>query len=217
MHCCDELRTAKGNSSPAPEDRGHLDSPLTVPQEERILLFVSATDVPIIRKAAKSDASSIARVNVDSWRTTYREIVPEDHLAKLSYEDRETIWARAITDPKQITYVAETGGKIIGFANGGKNRDEKSEYRGELYAVYLLQPFQQRGVGRQLTFAIARDLERAGMLSMIVWVLKHNPACEFYQKLGGHPIATNLTLIGGASLEEVAYGWTDVSVLYRHS
>jgi hypothetical protein len=52
---------------------------------------------------------------------------------------------------------------------------------------------------------------------MIVWVLKDNPACEFYKNLGGTTVATNLTLIGGVSLEEVAYSWTDVSVLYRHS
>lgn len=170
-------------------------------------------NLPVIRKAVQGDVPAIARVHVDSWRTTYRDIVPEKHLAKLSYEERETIWARAIADAQQLTYVAETNGNIIGFANGGKNRGGESEYSCELYAVYLLQAHQQRGVGRQLTLAIGRDLEKAGMRSMIVWVLRNNPACEFYKKLGGQPVASKLIIIGGASLEEVAYGWSDVSIL----
>jgi GNAT superfamily N-acetyltransferase len=166
-----------------------------------------------IRKAVQGDVSSIARVHVDSWQTTYRGIVPDEHLAKLSYQDRETIWTRAVTDPAQITFVAEASERIIGFANGGKNRGGESEYSGELYAVYLLQAHQQRGVGRQLTLAIAKELGDAGRRSMIVWVLRNNPACEFYKKLGGNLVASKLIIIGGASLEEVAYGWSDIGVL----
>jgi hypothetical protein len=34
-----------------------------------------------IRRAVREDARAIARVHVDSWRTTYRGIVPEEHIA----------------------------------------------------------------------------------------------------------------------------------------
>jgi GNAT superfamily N-acetyltransferase len=176
---------------------------------------VTDSGIPIIRKATRDDAAAIARVHVDSWRTTYRDIVPEEHLAKLSYEERENLWKRAIADPRQFTYVAEEAGRIVGFANGGKNRGMESDYTGELYAVYLLQAHQQRGVGRRLTLAIATDLEKAGMRSMIVWVLKDNPACEFYRRLGGKPAASKMTIIGGTTLEEAAFGWSDVGPLLR--
>jgi ribosomal protein S18 acetylase RimI-like enzyme len=172
---------------------------------------------PIIRQAVQSDAASITRVHVDSWRSTYRDIVSEAHLAKLSYEEREYIWSRALGDSKQFTFVAEEAGRIVGFANGGRNRDDKSEFAGELYAVYLLQAYQQQGVGRRLTLAIAKELERMGMRSMMLWVLRDNPACAFYKKLGGKAVASNTTIIGGATLEEVAFGWKDMSVLTNHT
>lgn len=41
-----------------------------------------------IRKATPSDAEGIARVHVESWKSTYINIVPEDFLKNLSYEKR---------------------------------------------------------------------------------------------------------------------------------
>ena len=43
----------------------------------------------LIREASPTDAAAIARVHVDSWRTTYAGIVPADYLANLSYTRRE--------------------------------------------------------------------------------------------------------------------------------
>lgn len=37
-----------------------------------------------IRKAAVEDAAAIAKVHVDSWRTTYKGIMPSDYLNSLS-------------------------------------------------------------------------------------------------------------------------------------
>lgn len=169
----------------------------------------------VIRQALAADVPAIARVHVDSWRTTYRDIVPEDHLAKLSYAKREEIWNRVITDRRQFTLVAEVAGRIVGFASGGRNRGGEADYLGELYAVYLLQAQQQRGLGRRLTLGVASELENTGIPSMLVWVLRETPACEFYIKLGGKPVASKLTLIGDKTLEEVAYGWSDLATLLR--
>lgn len=169
----------------------------------------------IIRKALAADAPAIARVHVDSWRTTYRDIVPEEHLAKLSCEKREELWNRVITDPRQFTFVAEEVGRIVGFASGGRNRGGEADYLGELYTVYLLQAQQQRGLGRRLTFGVARELAKVGIPTMLAWVLRENPACEFYLKLGGKPVASKLTIIGSKTLEEVAYGWSDLPTLLQ--
>lgn len=45
-----------------------------------------------VRAANPSDAHPIARVHVDTWRTTYTGIVPAEYLAGLSYRDRESRW-----------------------------------------------------------------------------------------------------------------------------
>ena len=38
-----------------------------------------------IRAAKPADAGSLARVHVDSWRSTYTGILPDEFLAGLSY------------------------------------------------------------------------------------------------------------------------------------
>lgn len=44
-----------------------------------------------IRNATEQDAPGIARVHVDSWRATYKEILPSEFLASISYEKRTTL------------------------------------------------------------------------------------------------------------------------------
>jgi hypothetical protein len=41
-------------------------------------------------------------------------------------------------------------------------------------------------------------------------VLKNNPACGFYECLGGQFLREKQIKIGGADLLEVAYGWADI-------
>ena len=74
-----------------------------------------------IRAADQADAGPIARVHIDSWRTTYEGIVPAEYLAGLSYRDRESRWNEALTTDHLATgiFVAETaGGDVVGFTDG---------------------------------------------------------------------------------------------------
>jgi len=170
----------------------------------------------LIRRAELADAPAIARVHVDSWRTTYRGIVPDDALAALSYEQREQTWRRAIShaDSVRCVYVAEAnGGNLIGFASGGPERSGDQVYGGELYAIYLLAEHQRCGAGRRVALAIASHLLQGGLTSMLVWVLAENPARSFYAKLGGQQVYERVETIGGARLVEVAYGWRDLRAL----
>ena len=49
---------------------------------------------------------------------------------------------------------------------------------------------------------------------MLVWVLKDNqPACRFYESLGGEPVGRKAIAIGGTDLVEVSYGWRDIAGL----
>jgi len=172
----------------------------------------------IIREAAILDAPAMARVHVDTWRTTYPGIVPDDVLAGLSYARSEKIWADILStggDP-QFNYVAEAdGGEIVGIASGGPERADTAGYDGELYGIYVLKKAQGAGIGRQLTEATARRLKERGFTSMLVWVLRDNhPARGFYEKLGGVYVTEKEITIGGATLIEVAYGWPDVAHLW---
>jgi L-amino acid N-acyltransferase YncA len=169
-----------------------------------------------IREARVEDAASIAKVHVDSWRTTYRGIIANTYLEALSYEDRERFWHSLLerTERTTLVYVAEDDdGEIIGFASGGPEHESSQPYKGEVYAIYILREAQKRGIGRQLVTAIVQRLLLQGIESMIIWVLSNNPSRAFYEKLGGQFVQEKPIEIGGVKLREVAYGWTDIRPL----
>lgn len=179
----------------------------------------------IIRQATHNDVSGIARVNVDTWQTTYQGIISDEYLANLSYKKRASSWKKILSKAYRnsiFTYVAENElGKIIGFANGGLVRDYQqgtlldrdSVYEGELYAIYILESNQRQGIGRCLFQTVAEKLVGSGINSMLVWVLADNPACRFYDALGGRRVSEKQIERGGKRLAEVAYGWLNIASL----
>jgi GNAT superfamily N-acetyltransferase len=171
----------------------------------------------LIREAILTDAPGIARVHIDTWRSTYRGIVPDDFLANLSYEARERTWTTSIThaDDRDFVYVAEDEqGQIVGFASGGTSQSGYPDYPGELYAIYVLREAQGKGLGRALFGAVVKRLARSGIHSMIVWVFRDNrPSRRFYEVMGGELLYEKEFELAGARLTEVAYGWKDTSDL----
>ena len=171
-----------------------------------------------VREARQEDAAAIARVHVDSWRTSYRGIVPEGFLADMSYEDFEDRWRgylRGVENPHWAYRVAELpSGRIAGFACGGPQRGPAyTVYAGELYALYLLREHQRAGIGRRLFGSVARGLAEGGGTSLLTWVLARNPSRHFYEAVGGELLGSQEIEIGGARLEEVAYGWLGIEVV----
>ncbi|WP_327365017.1 GNAT family N-acetyltransferase [Virgibacillus dakarensis] len=80
----------------------------------------------LVRKAVVADAGAIASVHVDSWRTTYKDIFPQEFLNKLSCDERAERWERNIAE--QHVFVAENNqGEIVGFSTGGKERTGRYE------------------------------------------------------------------------------------------
>ncbi len=162
----------------------------------------------MIRAATILDAPEIARVHVASWRTTYGGLLADDFLASLDDAGYEERWKRALAEGSMRIYVAEDAAEVVGFASGGRERAGESGFGGELYAIYVLQPAQRRGFGRELVRAVVGGLEELGLSDMIVWVLRDNEAARgFYERLGGTLVRSQPITIGATTLEEVSYGW----------
>jgi GNAT superfamily N-acetyltransferase len=171
-----------------------------------------------IRLARPNDADAIARVHVDSWRTTYAHVLLADYLAQLSVDERASHWQRVLSDPQapKIAYVADdrlTG--VVGFASGGPDRTGDLGFSGELYCIYLLERAQRAGLGRRLVSAVAGRLLKLGHTSMLVWVLADNPSRRFYEALGATFVTEKMIELGGKALAEVAYGWKDLKPLTK--
>ena len=167
-----------------------------------------------IKKASEEDIKTVARIYVDGWRTTYHSLVPDDYLDRLSYEEAEQRWLHFLTNENEpFIYIAMTdAGKSIGFASGKSIDDEN--FDGELYSLYLLQACRGLGIGRQLVSAIAKHFKEKGIASMMVWVMEQNKSgLGFYERMGGKEYLRRKSEFGGMVVDDVAYGWKDVSVL----
>ncbi|WHY62498.1 GNAT family N-acetyltransferase [Cytobacillus firmus] len=166
-----------------------------------------------IRTAKLSDAGGIAKVHVDSWRTTYKNIIPEEFLENLSYQSREELWINII--PQGIVFVAENDeGQIVGFSSGSKERSgDYKEYQGELSSIYILKEFQGQGIGKALVKSVIRELGKSGMNTMLVFVLADNNSTLFYEAMGGKVIDKIEVEIAGKKLNELVYGWDTIDTL----
>jgi GNAT superfamily N-acetyltransferase len=167
-----------------------------------------------IRAAGLDDAGAIAQVHVESWRTTYTGIVSDAYLAGLDVMLRTKLWNERLQSGS-LVFVAEWDGRVVGFADGGPNREAVGECDAELYAIYLLRDAQKRGMGAGLLRAMATGLLERNFKSMAVWVLEQNRSRSFYEKTGAHMAASKVIEIGGAKLMEVAYVWADLKTLTR--
>ncbi|MEO0706181.1 MAG: GNAT family N-acetyltransferase [Cyanobacteria bacterium J06649_5] len=175
----------------------------------------------LTREATYTDIPAIARVHVDTWRNTYSGIIPDQVLTDLSYEKRENAWQNVFdqaADSNGFTYVSENEtGQIIGFMDGGRERTGNQLFQGEINAIYILSSYQHQGIGRDLVRLATERLRQMDMLSMLVWVLEDNPACQFYEALGGQMIQSKSIEMRGSALIERAYGWADTSFLLNPS
>ena len=167
-----------------------------------------------IRPATPDDAPEIAHVHIESWRTTYAGIVPDEYLAALNEPERTAAWQEWLTRDIPV-YVASLDGKVVGFIGGGPIREPIETYGAELYAIYLLRHAQGQGIGRQLLKQLVTTLRSNGFHSTVAWVLEQNPAKHFYIRTGAQLLASKEIEIGGATLTEVAYGWPDLQLLER--
>lgn len=172
----------------------------------------------IIRKARLQDANAIAEVHVNAWKTTYSGILPTAYIERRTYAKRCKSWSKMLeASMTEITdhsiYVAEFEGEIIGFVDGGTQRSANPLYQGEIYALYILEAYQRKGLGRNLTQTIARRLSQLGLDSILVWVLADNSACKFYRSLGGQQVEQKLIDVNGSKFKEIAYGWQNTQDL----
>lgn len=165
-----------------------------------------------IRRAIKDDIPGIAKVHVDSWKTTYKGIFPNEFLGNITYEQREKQWENIFQqeDEYQFRFVAETlNGEIVGFIDGGVERTGTYNCEGELYAIYLLQEYQGMKIGQKLFQALLSDCKNNDMQSLLVWVVTNNPSKKFYEKF--NPEKIDAKFLERLNVEETAYCWRDIN------
>jgi ribosomal protein S18 acetylase RimI-like enzyme len=159
-----------------------------------------------VRKGRLADAAALAQVFRDSWLFAYRGIIPDMHLEGL-IRQRTPDWWRSVVRSGEGTLVLELAGKVVGYATFGTAR-HRGPYQGEIYELYLDPVCQGLGFGEHLFEGCRHALDMRRLKGLIVWALIDNtPACNFYWRRGGRPVTSTFRKIGGAKLEQVAFGW----------
>ncbi|MEH7884759.1 GNAT family N-acetyltransferase [Bacillus sp. JJ1609] len=169
-----------------------------------------------IRRAEAGDALGIARVHIESWKETYAGIISQEYLDSLKIEDRMGLWKRSLSQTPQLSPVfvaVNEENNIVGFASYGKERTEKFNADGELYAIYILKKYQRERLGLKLLHAGVDELLEQKYTSMLVWVLEENKSRKFYESLLPVKAGEEIDKIAGKEVVELAYVWDDLKAL----
>lgn len=164
-------------------------------------------------KAALDDADAIARIQVETWRTTYAGILPDDLLIRMSEDRQRGMWRRMLRGGETVLVARDPRAGVIGFGSYGLNRSRRRGFSGEVYTLYVSPDSQGLGIGRGLLHAMFGALTSEGYDSALVWVLAQNPNRFFYEAQGGRRIAERDVTMWGAKVRELAYGWASTHAL----
>ncbi len=166
-----------------------------------------------IRNATIFDANEIARINVHTWKQTYRGLIEQRMLDSLSEEKRREFWFTVIGQAKQnqCILVAALGaeehkGRLAAYISGGLSRI--SGFDAEVYALYCDPSLQAKGIGTELLRDFILFARQQQWKSLCVRVLSSNPYKSFYYKHGAQFSHTLLERIGDKDYEEEVAFWT---------
>ena len=166
----------------------------------------------LVRGARVEDADAIERIRTDTWREAYRGLMPDSLLDGLGYDSTRRRALMSAMPPHQFVLVAEDEGAVVGFCMGGRSRSPDDQFRGEVYAIYVLPEHQGHGIGRALLNTAAKELVDRDLGSMIIWVLRENaPSRRFYERMAGVWVRDEERELDGVRVTESAYGWPDIS------
>lgn len=159
----------------------------------------------MIRAGRIEDADTIANIKIDNWRKTYLNIFPDEYLRSLDLEIEIEKYKNSFNNRNVITYEKE--GKIIAYCYYGESKDKYlEEYTGEIFALYVKNDCQDRGVGTALLQEAIKDLSKSNK-KIFLWCAKeNNRAIKFYKKNGLEILGKDTENIGGKDVKKVALG-----------
>ncbi|GAB3477454.1 GNAT family N-acetyltransferase [Amycolatopsis cihanbeyliensis] len=162
-----------------------------------------------VRSARTDDAAEIGRIQRDTWRAAYTDILGASVLDRLDAEDVERQWADAVAHPETGVYLAFEGEFPVGFCVAGPAPEpEVASADGDLPAdaartgligTILVEPrWGRRGHGGRLLVAAATGLREQGAERGITWVAQSDSASlAFFRSVGWNPDGTMRTLDTG--------------------
>jgi GNAT superfamily N-acetyltransferase len=176
----------------------------------------SGTADASVRPAFPEDAAEIARIQLVTWRTAYRSLLPASVLDEWDAEAGATSWRGAVTAPPTPGHgvlVALEKNTVVGFAaygpaelTGGEQPDAAGPTT-EVTTLLVEPRWGRRGHGSRLLAAVADLAGTNGAARLQVWLLEADAvSAGFYESAGWAPDGWARTLdTGDAPLREVRW------------
>jgi GNAT superfamily N-acetyltransferase len=169
-----------------------------------------------VRPAVVSDAAEIARIQRDTWRSAYTELLGEVAVAELDTVELEKTWAETIEYPGTRVFLATEGEFTVGFCVAGRApASEVAAADGSLpddasttalIASLLVEPrWGRRGHAGRLLATAAAWLREDGATRGISWVAQtDHSSLGFFRRAGWSPDGTVRILdTGSTNVREV--------------
>jgi ribosomal protein S18 acetylase RimI-like enzyme len=156
----------------------------------------------------------MARVYVETWQATYRGILPDAYLDAMTVEETERALTLEMTGQGVIGLLAEWGSEgVVGFVTGGVERRRDCVYGGEIFTLYVRSRFQRRGIGTRLVMDLVERMNRLGVFTVKVQVLRDNPSRRFYERINGTLLNCGRIRFAGTEVPACTYGWIDTDLI----
>lgn len=160
----------------------------------------------VLREATSADLRPLAELHVRTFNET--------HVGPLgsgpTYATREWQWREKLAEMDATHFVlvlATQAGQLVGFIWCHPTKDNP-KWAARLNKIYLLREYQRRGLGKRMVAAAVDRLLEHGLTSMALFTEPDNePACNFYEQLGGERQLNEQGEFGGM------YGWPDLRKL----
>lgn len=169
-----------------------------------------------VEKASILDAEIIADINIKVWKTTYCNILSNDTLTKR--ENQRQLIVERIKNLIEInTYlIVKVNDVPVGFISYGNLREIphlENKKTSEVYAIYILENYQRKGIGKKLINYAINDLISKDYKNLLIWGLKDNPCAKFYEKIGGKIMYTREISIFDDKLLENGYYFDNIKLI----
>lgn len=160
-----------------------------------------------VRYADVDDAKILGQIHSESWKVAYKGVVPDEVLNNLTAEKRQKYFEKALTEGWEEDAIIFKDDKAVGLICIGKCRDEdKEEFWGEIWGIYLLPEYWNMGIGFELMNWGLNELKRRNYKKIALWVLERNiNARNFYEKMGFKHDGTIKKITIGKTLNEYRY------------
>ena len=159
-----------------------------------------------IRLNRIEDQEGMAKIKVDSWQHTYKNIIDQKYLDSLNYKEQNNKYIDSFDEYKSTVLVAEdtNNHEIIGYACFSTEANEFAD--SELISLYLDPKHTKKGIGTSLFREVTKELKKYNKKTMMLWCLKDNKnAIKFYEKLGGIKAFDKMAKIGNKVYQEYGY------------